>query len=431
MDDAGFEARLRGLHPAGVAVLIYTSGTTGPPKGVMLSHSNLTWTADQGIDLFSVTDGERLVSYLPLSHIAEQMFTLHLPATVGYAVYYAESVERLVENVQAARPTVFFGVPRVWEKMNAGITARLGEAHGLKARLAAWAQPAIRRSVLERTRGRRLGGLRGLEGRLADRLLGARVREAIGFGEVRLAISGAAPISMEVLEFFAGLGLPILEVYGLSETTGPAAYNQPGRTRFGTVGPPYPGTDIRIAPDGEVLVRGGNVFLGYYQDPEATAEALVEGWLHTGDLGVLDDDGFLVITGRKKEMIVTSSGKNVAPQGLESGLKEHPLIGEAVVIGDRRSYLTALISLDTAAAQGWAGERGIDGPLHRAEAVRAELSRAVDTVNGRRSPIEQIKRFTVLPRELTVDAGELTGTLKVRRHVVAERFAAEIEAMYS
>jgi long-chain acyl-CoA synthetase len=257
------------------------------------------------------------------------------------------------------------------------------------------------------------------------------VREALGLGDTWIAVSGAAPISPEVLLFFAGFGMSILEVYGQSEGTGPTTFNHPGATRFGTVGPAWPGTEVVIADDGEILVRGGNVFQGYHKDPEATAAALVDGWMHTGDLGEIDDDGFLTITGRKKDIIITAGGKNIAPQNLEGGLRDHQLIGEAVVIGDRRKYLTALVCLDPEAAEAWAAASGIGGSLHESPEIRAEIQAAVDEVNARYARVEQIKKFTVLPRPLTIEDGELTGTLKVKRDAVAEHFSVEIDAMYA
>jgi long-chain acyl-CoA synthetase len=431
VSDAEFGGRLDALQPDDLATLIYTSGTTGPPKGVMLSHANLTWTADQGIGLFGVDSGETSVSYLPLSHIAEQMFTIHIPLSVGSQVFFAESIDRLAENIKTVRPTLFFAVPRVWEKFQAGVTAELEKASGLKARIAAWAQNASRRAVHLRNEGQRPAGTEAARAALADRLVASKVREALGLGDARYAVSGAAPISAEVLEFFAGFGLSIMEVYGQSEGSGPTTFNQPGRTRFGSVGPPYPGVDVVIADDGEVLVRGGNVFAGYYKDPVATAETLIDGWLHSGDLGEFDADGYLNITGRKKDIIVTAGGKNIAPKNLESGLKDHPLVSEAVVIGDKRRFLTALVCLDPEAAEAHLEERGLAGPPHESPEIAASVQAALDEVNDRFARVEQIKKFCILPRELTIADGELTGTLKVKRDVVLENFAAEIEAMYA
>ena len=430
VDDADFAARLDALEPDALATLIYTSGTTGPPKGVMLSHGNLTWTADQGIGLFGVTGDETVISYLPLSHIAEQMFTIHIAITAGYRIYFAESIQNLNENIKQAAPTIFFAVPRVWEKFQGGVAAQLAEAHGIKAKIAAWAQKKTRAAVHETNEGRKPSLVVAIQAGLADRLVASKVRAGLGLGETRHAVTGAAPISTEVLEFFAGFGLSIMEVYGQSEGSGPTTFNHPGRTRFGAVGPAYPGTDVVIADDGEVLARGGTVFMGYYKDSTATAATLVDGWLHTGDLGRIDDDGYLHITGRKKDIIITAGGKNIAPKNLESGLKDHHLIGEAVIIGDRRRFLSALICLDMDAAGEWAAARGITGQLHESEAIIDEVQAAVDLVNARYARVEQIKKFRILPRELTIEDGELTGTLKVKRNVVAEHFSVDIDAMY-
>ena len=428
--DADFGSRLDSLDPDALATLLYTSGTTGPPKGVMLSHRNLTWTADMGIPMSGVTSGERLVSYLPLSHIAEQMFTLHIAISVGYSVYFAESIPALADAIKTVRPTLFFAVPRVWEKFHSGVSAELAHATGAKAKIAAWAQNAMRSAIHATNEGKHPSRAVGLQAKIADKLVGHKVRAAVGLDACRFAVSGAAPISQEVLEFFGGFGLSIMEVYGQSEGSGPSTFNQPGRTRFGTVGPPFPGCDIRIADDGEVLVRGGNVFMGYYKDPAATAETLQDGWLVSGDLGAMDDDGYLTITGRKKDIIVTSGGKNIAPKNLEAGLKDHPLIGEAVIIGDRRRFLSALICLDAEAAAAWAAEHGITGPLHEAPEIEGEVEKAVAEVNERHARVGQIRKFRILPRELTIEDGELTGTLKVKRNVVAEHFSVEIESMY-
>jgi long-chain acyl-CoA synthetase len=246
-----------------------------------------------------------------------------------------------------------------------------------------------------------------------------------------MCVSGAAPIAPEVLEFFAGLAMPIYEVYGQSEDSGPTSFNVAGRTKFGTVGPPFPGVEVKIASDGEIIVRGRNVFAGYFKDPEATAETMSDGWLHTGDLGEFDADGFLSITGRKKDIIITAGGKNVAPKLLEGGIRTHPLVSEAVVIGDRRKFLSALVSLDSEAVGRFMKERDLSGPPEQSEAIRAEIQQAVDEVNAEMARVEQIKRFTILPRELSIAEGELTPTLKVKRNVVTTHFEAEIEEMYS
>jgi long-chain acyl-CoA synthetase len=432
-DEAGpaLDARLDGLRPKSLGTFIYTSGTTGRPKAVMLTHDNLTWTAARAADLVGALPGDRVLSYLPLSHIAEQMFSIHLPAVTGTSVYYAESLDKLLENLGEVRPTLFFGVPRVWEKFQAGVAAKLAEATGPKAKIAAQAI-AVGRQVTERRN-------RGLEPAITtlaqykafQKVVYSKVKAALGLDQARLCASGAAPVACELLEFFAGLDLPIYEVYGQSEDSGPTTFNAPGHTRFGTVGPAFPGVEVKIAGDGEILVRGRNVFAGYYKDAEATAEALEDGWLHSGDLGEFDAEGFLTITGRKKDIIVTSGGKNVAPKLIEGGLKNHPLISEAVVIGDRRKYLTVLVALDAEAAGRFLAERGLSGRAMDNEAVLAGIETALQAVNAELARVEQVKKFTILPRELSIAEGELTPTLKVKRNVVHDHFASQIEAMYA
>jgi long-chain acyl-CoA synthetase len=425
------DARLDALRPESLGTFIYTSGTTGRPKAVMLTHDNLAWTAARAADLVGATSADRILSYLPLSHIAEQMFTIHLPAVTGSAVYYAESIEKLLENLLEVRPTAFFGVPRVWEKFQAGVAAKLAEATGPKAKLAQQAQAVGRQVIARRNRALEPALTVQVQYKAFQKLVYQKVKAALGLDQARLCASGAAPVAEEVLQFFAGFDLPIYEVYGQSEDTGPTTFNTPGRTRFGTVGPPFPGVEVKIAGDGEILVRGRNVFAGYYKDPDATAEVLADGWLHSGDLGELDADGFLTITGRKKDIIITAGGQNVAPALIEGSLKNHPLVSEAVVIGDRRKYLTVLLTLDPEATGKFMADRGQSGRPGNSEAVRAEIEKALDGVNSELARVEQVKKFTVLPRELSIADGELTPTLKVKRNVVHDHFAAEIEAMYS
>ncbi|RYE81295.1 MAG: long-chain fatty acid--CoA ligase [Myxococcales bacterium] len=430
--DEAFFARLDALEPGGLATLIYTSGTTGPPKAVMLSHRNIAWTSLVARDLVDARPSDRMLSYLPLSHIAEQMFTVYGAVSSGYSIYYAESLARLADNLKEVEPTVFFGVPRVWEKFHAGVAQKLGQARGAKAKLLAWArQVGFAVSTLRGAGGQPTGAL-GVQYRLARKLLFTKLHQAIGLGQTRVCVSGAAPIAPEVLAFFCSLDLPIHEVYGQSEDTGPTSFNRPTRMRLGTVGPAIPGVDVTIARDGEVLVRGPNVFLGYFKDEAATAEALVDGWLHSGDLGELDRDGFLSITGRKKEIIITAGGKNISPKNIENALKVHPLVSEAVVIGDRRKFLTVLLALDPEAAASWAAGRGVEADaVAEHPELRAELQALVDGVNDTLARVETIKKFKVLPRAFSIERGELTPTLKVKRKNVNQNFSSEIEAMYA
>ncbi|RME50067.1 MAG: long-chain fatty acid--CoA ligase, partial [Deltaproteobacteria bacterium] len=390
---------------------------------------NLAWTAECAVSLVGATPEDFSLSYLPLSHIAEQMFTIHVPATTGGAVYFAESIERVADNLKEVRPTVFFGVPRIWEKFHAGVTARLKEARGIKRKLLDWAMKVGRQVTDLKNRGRSPAGLLALEYRLADRLVYSKIKAALGMDRARVCVSGAAPVSPEILEFFAGLDLIIYEVYGQSEDTGPTSFNVPGKTKFGTVGPPLPGVEVKIADDGEVLVKGPNVFKGYYKNEAATRETLVDGWLHSGDLGEFDEEGFLRITGRKKDIIITAGGKNIAPKNIEAALKDLPLVSEAVVIGDRRKFLSALITLDVEAAKGFVGNDNTH-PLHEHPKILAEIDKGVKSVNEKFARVEHIRKFKVLPRNFTIEDGELTPTLKVKRKVVNEHFAEEIESMY-
>ena len=418
--------RVDALEPHALATLIYTSGTTGPPKGVMLSHNNLAWTANVAIQITTINDEDCSLSYLPLSHIAEQMFTLHIPITTGARVYFAESIDAVPENLKEVQPTIFFGVPRIWEKFHAGITAKLKEAAGVKAKLVQWA------TKVGWEANRTPDSTKGLQYRLADKLIFSKLKPAIGMGNARVCVSGAAPIAREVLEFFASLDIVVLEVYGQSEDTGPTSFNTPSRYRFGSVGPAIPGVEVKIADDDEIMVKGPNVFLGYYKDPEATAATLSDGWLHSGDLGAFDDDGFLGITGRKKDIIITAGGKNITPKNLEAAIKNHELVNEAVVIGDRRKYLSALITIDPEAGEAWAKANGEDpNALHKSVKLRASIQEHVDEMNTHFARVEQIKKFTVLSRNFSVEDGELTPTLKVKRAKVNDHFADDIEAMYA
>ncbi len=426
------DERLASIAPESLATLIYTSGTTGPPKGVMLSHANLTWTASAAVDLVGLTPDDCMLSYLPLSHIAEQMFSIHGPISAGASIYFARSLETVPEDLKEVQPTVFFGVPRIWEKFHNGIAAKLADAEGPKAKLVAWAQHVGREAMSARQAGRPLGLALTLQHRVADKLIYSKLKPAIGLGRARICVTGAAPISAEVLEFFAGLDLLVLEVYGQSEGSGPTSFNREERFRFGTVGPAIPGTEVRLGDDDEILMRGPNVFLGYFKDEAATKATLdEEGFLHSGDLGAFEGP-FLKIIGRKKEIIVTAGGKNIAPKNLEAAFKDSPLVGECVVIGDRRKFLSALVALDPDGAARFAEAEGDDlATLHESRKLRNALQQHLDAMNAKFARVEQLKKFTVLPRPLDVEHGELTPTLKVKRRRVAENWADTIEAMYA
>ena len=430
--EAELDARLDALEPSALATLIYTSGTTGPPKGVMLSHANLAWTSQLLIDAGGPRPGNDVsLSYLPLSHIAEQMGTIHMPATAGSTVYFAESLDKVPDNLKEARPTVFFGVPRIWEKFHAGLAARFAEATGTRRRLLDWTRRVCTEVHAHRDRGAPVPWLLQAQYAAADRIVLQKLKAAIGFDRARVLSSGAAPIAPDVLTFFASIDLPIREIYGQSEDSGPTSYNLPGKTRIGTVGPPLPGLEVKLADDGEILVRGPNVFLGYYKEPEATAEALRDGWLHTGDLGAFDKDGFLTITGRKKEILITAGGKNIAPKNIEAAIKQSPVIGEVVVIGDRRKFLTALITLNEVAAKKLAPEATDDDLLAVAPQIHAAVAAQIAAVNDTLARVEQIKKFAILPRAFGIATGELTPTMKLKRKVILQIYQREIDAMYA
>ena len=424
--------RMHALKPGALATLIYTSGTTGPPKGVMLSHENIAWTAEAALKMTGITSSDRAISYLPLSHIAEQMFSIHGHVTAGIRLYFAESLDKLAENLKEVRPTLIFGVPRIWEKFHTGLSGKLAEAKGAKAKLVDWARSVGTEASAYYARGESMPPVLSLKYKVANKLVFSKVKAALGLDAARMSVSGAAPVAKEVLEFMATLDIVVNEVYGQSEDTGPTTFNMRGKVRFGTVGQAIPGVEVKIAEDGEICVKGKNVFLGYYKEPEATAETLIDGWLHSGDLGAFDKDGFLTITGRKKEIIITAGGKNIAPKNIEAALKNHPLIGEAVVIGDRRKFLSALITIDPDAAVKFAAEHNIQDVknLHHSAVVRDVVQKCLDEVNREFARVEQVKKFTVLPRAFSMDTGELTPTLKVKRKVVNDVWSKEIEAMY-
>jgi long-chain acyl-CoA synthetase len=414
--------------------IIYTSGTTGPPKGCMVSHRNYYAMVSVVDEMENHTrPDDVMLLYIPLAHNFGRLMLLE-GANVGFTIAFLGDPLRVADAVLHVRPTVLPSVPRVFEKVYAAVQSRFDEATGVKRRLVDWALP-IGREV-SRLQGEGKPVPRGLAARhgIADRLVFSKVRERLG-GRLRLPISGGAPLAKEIAEFFDAIGIRILEGYGLTECTTASNFNRPERYRFGTVGPPLPGFEVTVAEDGEVLIRSETVFQGYFKDPEATAAVLLpDGWLRTGDIGHIDADGFLTITDRKKDIIVTAGGKNVAPQNIENDLKTSKYVSQALVVGDRRPYVAALITLDEAEIGKWAAERSVEGDvasLARDERVRELVQSVVDGANRERSRFEQVKRFAILPRDFTMDDGELTPTLKLRRRAVTEHFAMEIEELYA
>jgi long-subunit acyl-CoA synthetase (AMP-forming) len=397
----------------------------------MLSHHNVTWTARRVVDAYSVNANDDLISYLPLSHIAEQVVSLHSPMSVGGCSWFAESIEKLGENLREVRPHFFFAVPRVWEKMQAAIQAAGAKNSGLKKKIATWARGV----GLTAGRAEQAGRPKPIFFPVAQQLVFSKVREKLGLDRARVCSTSTAPISVETLELFSSLGIPVLEVYGMSECTGPSTFSLPHRYRFGKVGRAIEGTELATAEDGEVLMRGPHVFLGYFKNEEATRETVdEEGWIHSGDIGEIDAEGFLKITDRKKELIITSGGKNIAPAIIEGKLRQIAAVSQAVVIGDRRHYLSALVTLDPTRAADQA--KAANSPATTPEAMatcpvfRQYLEKQIEGVNTTLARYEQIKRFVILPRELSIDEGELTPTMKLKRRVVNQRFAAEIEGLY-
>lgn len=422
------------LQPSGLATLIYTSGTTGRPKGVMLSHRNLVWTARQLSSSTPYSNSDVALSYLPLSHIAEQICTIYGPLFNGVQVYFAESLEALPQNIREVRPTAFFGVPRVWEKFKARAEEGIAGLPVLRQRLISWA----RRITLERNHrflaGERIPLRLELQYQLARKRVFAKLKERIGFDRTRVFATSAAPIGKDVLEFFASIDMILREVYGQSEVTGPTSVSTEEATRLGLLGRPMIGVEVRIADDGEILVRGENVCLGYYKDPAATAELLRDGWLHSGDVGELSAEGFLRITGRKKEIIVTSGGKKTAPANIESLLRSVVPLSQALVVGERRSYLVALLTLDPEKMPAFARERGMPesvSSLRRDPAFLKYLDEQIEQrVNSALARFETIKKFAILPSDFSVEGGELTPTMKLRRAAVEQKYADLIESLY-
>nr|MBA3400709.1 long-chain fatty acid--CoA ligase [Actinomycetota bacterium] len=414
--------------------IIYTSGTTGPPKGCMLSHRNyyaMTSVVDSMDNHYRADD--TMLLYLPLAHNFGRLMLL-TGAYVGFPIAFLPDPLRVAEAMLQVRPTVLPSVPRVYEKVYAAVQSRFDEATGVKRKLIDWALPIGREVSRLQAEGKPVPRGLATRQRLADRLVFSKVKERLG-GRLRIPISGGAPLAKEIAEFFDAVGIRILEGYGLTECTTAASTNRPDRYRFGTVGPALPGFEVKVADDGELLVRSETVFQGYFKDPEATAAVLgADGWLRTGDVGEVDADGFISITDRKKDILVTAGGKNVAPQNIENDLKTSKYVSQALVVGDRRPYVAALITLDEAEMTRWAAEHGVDddvSSLSRDERVRELVQGAVDDTNRERSRFEQVKRFALLPRDFTMEEGEVTPTLKLRRRAVSEHFGAEIEELYA
>lgn len=403
------------------ATVIYTSGTTGPPKGCILTHRNYGAMVDMVAAVEGlILPGDRVLLHLPLAHTFARLISFLGPAT-GLTVAFCPDVRGISDALASVRPTLLPTIPRLYERFAAAMRSALHERTGMEGRVAKWALRTGRRASARERAGRRVGPFLRAQTAVADGLVLSKVRDRLG-GEVRYAISGGAPLAQSVAEFFHGLGILVLEGYGLTECTTAATFNRPTAFRFGTVGLPLPGVEVATVPDGEVLIRGENVFKGYYGDEAATRAVLTpDGWLSSGDLGKLDPDGFLTITGRKKDIIVTAAGKNISPLNIEEALKASPYISEALVIGDGRPYLVALLV---------PADEAVDLTADGGDGLHALLEHEVAAVNRRLGAAEQVRRFAVLPRTLSEEASELTPTLKVRRHVCEQHFSEEIERLY-
>ena len=430
-------ARVAAVSPEDPVTLLYTSGTTGSPKGVLLTHHNVLYEVTAAVSTGSVAGEVRWVSYLPLAHIAERMFSIYLPVATAGHVHFCPQPAELVRMLGTVKPTSFFGVPRVWEKVRAGIQALLtAEPDDSRREAVARAMDAGRRYIESRQFGHTAPPGLDAEFARADQSVLAPIRSLLGLGEAAVVSSAAAPLPPDVGAFFAGLGMAILDIYGMTETTGAFASNTPDAFKLGTVGRVFPGMEVRIAEDGEICVRGPLTTPGYLHLPEQTAALIdADGWLHTGDIGSLDEDGFLSVVDRKKELIITAGGENISPAAVESLIVEHPLIGQALAYGDRRPYVVALLTLDGEVAPAWAKAHGIEADslaaLAAHPAVLAAVGEAVSDANERLARVQQVKHWRLLPVEWTAETEELTPTLKLKRRVVHAKYSDDIDALYA
>ena len=429
-----FEKRIDTVLPEDVAMLIYTSGTTGPPKGAMLTQKNLTWMGRAITRDNPMFETDEVMSFLPLCHVFEQLFSVMGHITHGFTVNFIESLDTVTDNMIEISPTVGYAVPRIWEKYYSAITIKMSDATWFK-RIIFYAALKIgkKRAALKMHFKNVPSYLEGIY-QLVYFAVFRKLKERLGFDRMRLAYSGAAPISPDVLHFFQSIGVNLVEGYGQTEGTGVTCVCRVGRVKFGTVGPPLTGTEVRIAEDGEILVKSPSIFKGYYKNPEATAETLKDGWLHSGDVGEIDEDGFVKITDRKKDIIVTAGGKNITPQYIENKLKFSPYINDAVVIGDRRKFLVALIMIDEDNVVKYAQDNKVQFSTYKDLTGTPEILKLIqgelDKVNETLSRVEQVKKFTILPKKLYEEDGEVTPTMKVKRKYVNEAFKDLIEAMY-
>lgn len=435
--DFDFDAAWKAVTPDDLLTLIYTSGTTGPPKGVQLSHGNLMSILESVSANFPMPFGGRIPSFLPMAHIADRATSQYGLCARGTQVTYIADPRTIAAALPDCNPTILFAVPRVWEKIKAGVEAKVAnEPDDKKRKIAQFALGMAEKRADARLAGKGLSPIDKVKFAVADKLVLSKMRAALGMQELTWAWSGAAAISPETLKFFLGIGVEVCELWGMSETCGGSTLNPPGKQKLGTVGPPIPGVEIKLAEDGELLVRGPGNMIGYRKDPEKTAEALdADGWIHTGDIGTVDEDGYYTIVDRKKELIISASGKNMSPSNIENTLKvTTPLAAAIVAIGDARAFNTALIVLDPDAAAAYAEKAGVAADpavLSKDPGLLAELQKGIDAGNAKLSRVEQVKKFEVVPTFWMPGGDELTPTLKLKRKPIAEKYSSQIESLYS
>ena len=428
-----YKASYEAVEPDDLCKIVYTSGTTGPPKGCMISHGNYRAMLDMADSASIVEEGETSYLFLPLAHVFALLIQYGMIDIGGRIAFWERDQLKIVPNLAEVKPESFPSVPRIFEKVHDTAVATAEGEGGLKSAIFRWAFRVGKRYRKAEAQGKKPGFLLTKQFNFADKAVFSKIREIFG-GNLRVAISGAAPIDPEILRFYEAAGVPLFEAWGMTETSTGGTTNMPGENRIGTVGKPVDGVELKIAEDGELLIKGDNVFQGYYKNPEATAETITDGWLHTGDIASIDEDGYVSIIGRKKEIIITAGGKNITPVNIEQEVKRHPLVSQCVVIGDRRPYLIALITLDQEALTRFAAEQGMldePGAMVGSPLVRETLEQHIEEVNRNFARVEQIKRFHILPHDLSQEGGELTPTLKIKRPVVATKYEKEIEDLYA
>jgi len=433
-DASLFEKLLQGSEPDDLAILIYTSGTTGPPKGAMISHRNIISVTEMQNEVNQGYPTDELLSFLPLCHIAQRTASVFNSLIAGYKINFVEEMDTVPENIREVSPTVFFAVPRIWEKFYSSLILTMKDSTRLEKLAYKWATSIGNKCAEYKLNNSEPPFYLKVLFKLADWTVLRNLKKIIGLNRVRYCLSGAAPISPELLKFYYGLGIDIGEVYGQTENTGPTSIHYENDVKFGTVGKPLPAAQIRIADDGEILLKGPHIFMGYYNDPDKTKETIIDGWLHTGDVGRIDEDGHLIVSDRKKDIIITSGGKNITPSEIENQLKFSPYINDAVVIGDQRKYLTALIMIDDENVMEYAQEHRIPfttyANLTKAPEIIKLIHQEVETVNKNFARVETVKKFSLIDIKLTEDDDEITPTMKLKRKFVSKKFKDAIEAMY-